>query len=56
MITLLITIAVIGFIVYVIVTYIPMPALFRNVIIVIAVVLILIYLLNILGFRDIPIR
>lgn len=56
MITLLITLAVIGFIVYLIITYIPMPTVFKNVLIVLAVILVLLYLLRVLGFQDLPLR
>jgi hypothetical protein len=56
MITLIITLAVIGFIVWALITYIPMPPLFKNAIIVISLIMILLYLLRVFGFQDIPIR
>jgi len=56
MITLILTIAVVGFIVWAIITYVPMPPLFSNVIIVIAVILLLLYVLSAFGVADIPIR
>jgi hypothetical protein len=56
MISLLITLAIIGFIVYLIVTYIPMPEPFKQVIIVIVVICLLAYVLRVLGFVDIPLR
>lgn len=56
MISLIIAIAIIGFIVWAVITYIPMPALFKNAIVVIAVVLVLLYVLRALGFQDIPLR
>lgn len=56
MITLLITLAVIGFVVWLLITYVPMPSVMKNVIIVVAVIIVLLYLLRIFGFQDIPIR
>lgn len=56
MITLLLTLAVIGFIVWAIVTYIPMPPLFKNAIIVIAIIIVLLYVLRAFGIADIPLR
>jgi hypothetical protein len=54
MITLLLTIALLGFIVYLIITYIPMPAIFRNVLIVLAVIIVILYVMRVLGIADIP--
>lgn len=56
MITLILTLAVVGFLVWLIVTYIPMPDLFKKVIIVIVVILVVLYLLRMFGFHDIPVR
>lgn len=56
MITLILTLAVVGFLVWLIVTYIPMPDLFKKVIIVIVVILMVLYLLRMFGFHDIPVR
>jgi hypothetical protein len=53
MITLILSIAILGFLVYLIVTYIPMPEPFKRAIIVIVVVLIILYLIQLFGF-DIP--
>ena len=55
MIALILTLALVGFLVYLIVTYIPMPAPFKNVIIVIVVVLLVLYLLRVLGVADLPV-
>ena len=55
MIQLLLLLAVFGFIVYLIITYIPMPVALRNAVVVIAVVAVIFYLLNVLGIGDIPI-
>lgn len=54
MIGVILTIAIVGLIVYLIVTYIPMPPPFKQIIIVIAVICLLFYLLNVFGFVDIP--
>lgn len=55
MIALILTLALVGFLVYLIVTYIPMPPPFKNVIIVIVVVLLVLYLLRVLGVSDLPV-
>jgi hypothetical protein len=55
MIALILTLALVGFLVYLIVTYIPMPPPFKNVIIVIVVVLLVLYLLRVLGVGDVPV-
>ena len=56
MITLILTLALIGFIVYAITTYIPMPPIFKTGIYVIVVVVLIIYLMRVLGIADIPLR
>ena len=53
MIGLILTLAVIGLLVYLIVTFIPMPAPFRTIIIAIAAIVAIIYLIQVLGF-DLP--
>jgi hypothetical protein len=53
MLSLILTLAVIGFVTWLIVTYIPMPEPFGKVIIVIVVVLLIIYVLRVLGVGDI---
>lgn len=55
MLHLILALAVVGFLVYLIITYIPMPAPIKQAIVVIVVVCMVIYVLNILGFVDIPI-
>lgn len=55
MITLILTIAIIGFIVWLIVTHIPMPDAFQKGIIVISVILVLLYVLNALGIVGPPV-
>lgn len=52
MIGLLVWIALVGLIVYAIVTFIPMPAPFKQIIIVVAVVVVLLYLLQVFGISD----
>ena len=49
MLTILLTMAIIGFLAYLIVTYIPMPEPFRQVIIVVLVIMVIIWLLNTVG-------
>lgn len=56
MITLILTLALVGFVVWAITTYIPMPPLFKTVIIVIVAVLLLLYVMRVLGIADIPLR
>ena len=53
MITLILTLALIGFLVYAITTYIPMPAVFKTGIIVIAVIFVILYLVKLFGL-DVP--
>ena len=53
MITLVLTLALLGFLVWLIVTYIPMPDPFKKAIIVIVVIVIVLYLIQLFGF-DLP--
>lgn len=58
MISLILTLAVVGMIVWAVVTYIPMPDGFRKVIIVVAIVCVAIYVLYAFGFsgaHDVPV-
>ncbi len=55
MIELILTIALVGLIVWLIVTYIPMPAPFKTVIMVVAAVFIILWLMSALGIGDVPI-
>jgi len=55
-ITLILTLAVVGFLVWLIVTYIPMPDIFKKVIIVIVAIVLILYVLRLLGVADIPLR
>jgi hypothetical protein len=49
LVMLILVIALIGFLIYLIVTYIPMPELFRNLIIVLCVIVFVLYLLGLLS-------
>lgn len=55
MIGLVLTLALLGLIVYLVTTYIPMPAVFKTIIYVIVAVVLIIYLMRVLGVGDIPI-
>lgn len=55
MIGLILTLAVAGLIVYLIVTYIPMPPPFRQIIIVVTVIFLILYLMRVFGILDIPV-
>jgi hypothetical protein len=54
MISLVLTLALVGFIVYLIVTYIPMPPVIRTGILVLVVILMILYVMRVLGISDIP--
>lgn len=55
MIALIITLALIGLIVYLITTYIPMPPIFKTIIYVIVAVVLILYLMRVFGIGDIAI-
>ncbi len=55
MISLIISIALVGLIVWAITTYIPMPAPFKTAIMVIAVVCLVLYLIQFFGVADLEI-
>ena len=54
MITLILMLALLGFLTYCIITYIPMPDIFQKAIVVIAVVLVILYLIQLFNF-DLPV-
>lgn len=54
MITLVITLALVGLIVYLIVTYIPMPPIFVTIIYVIVAIVLILYLMRVFGIGDVP--
>ena len=53
MITLILTLALVGFLVYLVVTFIPMPEPFKKIIIALVVVLLIIYLVQMFNL-DVP--
>lgn len=56
MITLILTLALVGFIVWAITTYIPMPELFKTGIYVVTAIVLILYLMRVFGIADIPLR
>ena len=56
MITLILFVALIGFLVWALTTYVPMPQPFKVGIIAIAVIVLILYVLRAFGFHDIPLR
>jgi predicted membrane channel-forming protein YqfA (hemolysin III family) len=54
MIALILTLAVLGFVVWLIQTYVPMPAPFKTVIYVVVALVLILYLLSVFGIGDIP--
>ena len=55
MITLILTLALIGVLTWAVITYLPMPQGIKNLIVIIVIVLIVLYLIRIIGVGDIPI-
>jgi len=55
MIILILSLALIGFLAYLITTYIPMPPPIRTAIIVIVVICMVLYLISVLGIADLPV-
>jgi len=56
MIALILTLALVGFVVWLIITYIPMPDVFKKVIIVLVVVVMVLYCMRAFGIADLPLR
>ncbi len=56
MIALILTLALVGFIVYLVITYIPMPDIFKKVIIVLVVIILILYCMRAFGIADLPLR
>ncbi len=54
MIQLVLGLALLGFLLYLITTYIPMPAIIKTLILVIVAVCVIWYVAGLLGFADIP--
>jgi len=55
MLSLILSLALIGFIVYLITTYIPMPAIFKTGIYVIVAIVVIVWLMQVLGVGDVPV-
>lgn len=55
MIHLLLMLAVVGFLAWLILTYIPMPEPFKKALVVILVVVVVLYVLRVLGIGDLPV-
>ena len=56
LIGLIVVLAVLGFVVYLVTTYIPMPQPFKMVIYVIVAIVLIFFLMRVFGVADIPIR
>ncbi len=54
MIALILSIALVGFITYLIVTYIPMPDIFKTVLLVVVAICAILYVISAFGVSDIP--
>lgn len=55
LIELVLTLALVGFLLWLVLTYVPMPDPFKKAIIAIVVVVLVLYLLRLFGIGDIPI-
>jgi hypothetical protein len=55
MIGLILMLAILGFVVYLVQTYVPMPPVFKMVIYVVVAVVLILYLMRVFGVADIPI-
>ena len=55
MIGLVLTLALVGLIVWAITTYIPMPPMFKTVIYVIVAICLILYLMQVFGIGDLPV-
>ena len=56
MISLILTLALVGFVVYLITTYVPMAQPFKTGIYVVVVVILILYLMRVFGIQDIPLK
>ena len=52
MITMILSLAILGFIAWLIITYIPMPDIIKKVILVISAIFMILYVMRALGFTD----
>ena len=55
MLALIIVIALVGLVVYLLTTYIPMPPVFKTVIYAITAICLILYLMKVFGIADIPV-
>ncbi len=55
LISLILILAVVGFLTYLLITYVPMPPAFRTAIIVIVVIALILYLVQLFGLTQIPV-
>lgn len=55
MISLILTLALVGFVLWLVLTYVPMPAPFPNIIVVLVVICLLLWLLRVFGIADVPV-
>ncbi len=55
MISLIVTLAFVGLIVYLVVTFIPMPPVFKTVILVVVALCLIVWLMNVFGIVDVPV-
>lgn len=55
LIELVLLLAIVGFVVWLVVTYIPMPPVFQKAIIVVVVIILVLFVLRLLGIGDIAI-
>lgn len=56
MVELILVLALAGFLVYLVTTYIPMPPIFKTIIYVVVAVALILYLMRVFGIADIPLR
>jgi hypothetical protein len=55
MLSVVIMLAIVGLVIYLITTYIPMPQIMKTIILVIVALCVILWLMNIFGLGDIPI-
>lgn len=55
MLGLILVLALVGFVVYLVTTYIPMPPVFKTVIYVIVAIVLVLYMMRVFGIADIPV-
>lgn len=55
MIQLILLLAIVGFLVFLITTYIPMPQIFKTGILVLVAICVILYLLQVFGVGDLPV-